>query len=184
MINSKNFLILLVAIFVYFNVNMALSARNSRELSKLSLYKTKLKSEEDFLKNSQNIEVYIAKSQKNLKVNKQLLYGADIQNAILFNKMQSKIKQVVEKYNGKVINMIWGEPYTSRGVKYISLPFTLIIELKPSRVADFLRQFQTKEAIAIKQFHLIKRRDNILLNMQIVFYKAKKQKNEKSISNS
>lgn len=174
MINNKNFLILLVTVFFYVNFFIPMMNTNSANLSKLQLYNAKLKVEKDFLENNVTVEEYISSSKEALEINSQFLHPSKSQNAILFNQVQLKVKKEVKRLGGKVVNLIWGEPFSQDNLSYISMPFTIVVELHPNDVPKFLNTFfSVKEAIVIKQFHLVKKSKTSLLNMQIIFYKAK-----------
>ncbi|HIP37552.1 MAG TPA: hypothetical protein EYG85_11940 [Crocinitomix sp.] len=177
MINNKNILLLLVTIFVYVNFFTPMMETNSNNLSKLQLYRAKLKVEKNFLENNISLEKYIGASQEILKQNGQFLYSAKTQKAIVFNQFQLRIKKEVKRLDGKVVNLIWGEPYSQDNLSYISMPFTIIVELHPNDVPKFLNTlFSVKEVIVIKQLHFVKKSKTSLLNMQIIFYKEKGKK--------
>ena len=171
MLNNKNVLIALLSLILYLNIYIPLESSNSKNISKLSLFKKKLKSEQEFLKNQKKVKIYIMNAKEIISNNSKLFYQGKLQNSMLYNNMQKKVNSITKNIDGKVINVIWGEPYDSSNKRYVSLPFTLIIELKPNMLYRFFNRFQSEKAITIKSFNLIKRRDNLLLNMQIIFYK-------------
>jgi len=171
-VNSKKLLALLVAIFVYINVYVPLSENNSKEISKLLLYQSKLEAEKSFFEKESEAQTYINLSEKNLAENEMLMYPASMQDAIVFNKIQTKIKTLIKQYQGKVVNVLWGEPYKQDEASYMIMPFTFIIEIEPEDSPKFFNElFNSSKAMTIKQAFFVKKKNMIVINMQVNLYK-------------
>ncbi len=172
--DSKNLLILLVAIFVYINVYEPLVIKNKRDTTKLFTYTKKLSSEQKFILHKNEIVDFITKSKAVLENNEKALYDTSIQNSIIFNQMQSQIKNLVRLNNAKLINVLWGEPYSEENSSYINIPFTFIIEIEPAKLYDlFTKLFAHSKSITIKQLFIVKKKNILVVNMQIYLHKNK-----------
>ena len=172
MVNSKKVLALLVSIFVYINIYIPLNDSNKKEISKLSLYKSKLEKEKAFLENKKMLSDFIDQSENNLKKNEDLMHPSKMQDSIIFNKMQTQIKTLAARHSAKVVNVIWGEPYVEENSAYYNMPFTFIVEIEPEDTSRFFNDlFKSSKAITIKQAFFVKKINSIVVNMQVYLYK-------------
>ena len=174
--NSKKFLALLVSIFLYINVYVPLSESNTKDISKLTLYEEKLKKEKYFLENRSKLVEFVSQSKKGLDKNSNLMYPATLQNAIVFNRMQTKVKHLASKYQAKVVNVLWGEPYSEDDITYTIMPFTFILEIEPADASKYLNALLAdSKAITIKKAFFVKKKNEIVMNVQVNLYKSGKQ---------
>ena len=176
--DSKNLLILLVAIFAYVNVYQPLTVSNKRDMAKLTTYKQRLLSEKEFILHKDKISKFIKKSKITLENNEKILYSATQQDSIIFNTMQSKVKKLVHENRAKLLNILWGEPFSEEGSRYTNMPFTFIIEIEPKKFYNFFTKiFEHSKAISIKQLFIVKKKTSLVVNMQIYLHKNKKETN-------
>lgn len=170
--NSKHLLILLVTIFIYVNIYEPLVTQNKKNSSKLRTYKERLLLEKNFINHKKELEKYIYNSKVTLNQNENILYKANLQDSIIFNKMQSKVKTIVNKNNAKLLNILWGEPYNSKEALYINMPFTFILEIEPKKLYNLFHDlFKYSQSMTIKQIFITKKKNNLLVNMQIYLHK-------------
>ncbi|MDF1881742.1 hypothetical protein JHD50_10605 [Sulfurimonas sp. MAG313] len=172
MVNSKKLLVLLLAIFAYINVYTPLCESNNKDIKKLSLYKQKLKAEQYFLDNEKEMAFFISESKKNLEQNTYLMHPENVQNSIIFNQTQNKIKNLVKRFDARVVNVLWGEPRSEKGGIYTIMPFTFILEIEPSDTVNFFNElFKSSKVITIEQAFFVKNKNKIIINMQVNLYK-------------
>lgn len=172
MLNNKKFLILLLAVFFYINVHIPLNDANTQNIDKLLLYKTKYETIKKILEKKEEYEQLFSESKKNLEQNQVYLFDARDQNAMLYNQIQMNIKNITKKYGAELLNTSWGEPFMDEEYNYEVLPYTFIVKLHPNDISAILNDFFTqKKAIKIIKLHIGKNRNDIVVNVQVLFFK-------------
>ena len=174
MIDIKKIALLLFFISLYINVYIPLEESNNKSLKKLHLYQERIEREKTFLNEKDKVLKYIQNMKKVIQKDESLLYKTNLQNSIIFNKVQTLIKKNAILYKAKVLNVIWGEPYTSSKLPYIKLPLRFIVEIEPSAIPLYLNNlFVATKALQIQQFSLIKKNNIVVLSMSFNLYKNK-----------
>jgi len=175
MMASKSLLILLVSLFVFINFFLPLVRQDEKVLKTLHLYEAKLSQENHFRQKSDEVEKLIADNADILKENEKLLYPSSMKESMAFNDMQTTIKRLVKKYEGKVVAITWGEPYIEEGSRYQVLPMRVVVQLPPEEIRSFLDDLLNKKGklITFDQAMFVKKHKMVLLSLQMAFYRLK-----------
>jgi len=173
-IDSKKTLIFLVSLFAYINFYVPLNESNVKDIARLSLYEQKLKAENSFIENKNEIGTYIENSKSILADNKKIMHDVSMQSSIIFNKQQSKIKNLSLDFNAKLVNVLWGEPHSVDNSLHVNMPFTFIVQIEPKKLSEFLiKLLKESKAMTIKQVFFVKKKKDILVNIQVHLLKYK-----------
>jgi len=176
MIDMKKVLFLLFFLSLYINVYIPLKESNQKDIKKLNLYKSRVEREKSFLTEKKQLNTYIQKSQKIIQKDDFYLYSEKQPNSIIFNKMQANLTKNASLYKVKLLNVIWGEPFSSKNLSYIKLPLRFIVELKAEKIPIFLKAvFKKAKALQIQRFSLVKKGKKIVLSVSLNLYKKKSE---------